>query len=525
MRIYWLNPPLSTRSIYPDLAWMNMRTACKEYHWVDPIIDWTLYKTLDDVVEHIISNNIKVLCVSCYIWNHVLISDVCKKVKSIDPNIIVIRGGPQLERDLKFDWFDYACDGNGHGEEFLVSALPQVNQHGSIVDPQSVPWLISKDFRFTPSKGRYTYPSESVIEYNLPYILQCFSISKEKGIKCSIQYETTRGCPYSCTYCEWGAGGTSAKLSQKSLDVILKDIELLAMIGLSEFEITDANFGILARDIDVVNYMGEMKRKYGYPESIMMYGLAKVQVEKREKLLDALFKNKLLSHYFMSVQSISQTALKNVKRTDISVDENLSLAKKLKETYGAVIKVELILGLPGSTIDDFYQEMDLIQATNGWLWPRAPLTILPQTESASKEYLDSFEIKTAKVTITENEEQDVTYISNNSILGLYRSYQDIAISCYSYSVDEWKEMFFMNKAQKVIGPMIPTDVKASDVMRDIFKKIKVKEWYKKFNDDMQKIVTNTKEEDYMIIDGKTVEEHLEDYIDEIKFMVNEHSYL
>lgn len=501
-----------------------MNTACEEYEWVQPIINWSEYKILEDVVDHVIKNNPNVLCVSSYIWNHVLISDVCREVKKINPNIIVIRGGPQLEKKLDYDWYDYVCDSIGHGEQFLQEALSQIKEHGKIINNEAVPFLITKDFKYLSTNKKYIYPEESVIEHNIAYVAECFNVAKAKNIRYGMQYETTRGCPYSCTYCEWGAGGTSAKLSEKPLDIILKDIETLAMFGVRDFEFIDANFGILPRDVQIINHIGELKKKYGYPELVMMYGLAKVKVEKKEKILDAIFENGLMHSYFMSVQSSSDIALENVKRKDITLEQNICLAKKYRDKYGINVKVELILGLPGSTIDDFYFEMDLIQETGGWDWPRAPFSILPQTEAADKFYQSLHKLKTARVGISENEEQDITYVSYECVLTKYKSYQDIVISSSSYTVEEWKEMFFMNKAQKVIGPMIPENLKASEVMRWLFTQICKREWYTMFEDDMNRIVSSNKQEDdFMIVNGKAVEDHMKEHVDEIRTLVDEYT--
>jgi putative methyltransferase len=524
MRIYWLNPPLSTKIIYPDLGWMSMNTYCKEYEWIQPIINWEEHKSLDDVVEHVLTHNPDVLCVSSYIWNHVLISDVCKEIKSIRPDIIIIRGGPQLEKQLDFSWYDYVCDAVGYGEQFLEAALKQIKNNGVITKPEEVPWLIDKDRKFLHPKVKYKYPNESVFEHNIAYVAECFAVAKSRNVRFGAQYETTRGCPYSCTYCEWGAGGTSAKVSEKQLDIILKDIELLAMLGVRDFEIIDANFGIMQRDVDIVNFLGEMKKKYGAPDLFMLYGLAKVRVDKKERILDAIFENGLMHTYFMSLQSSSPVALENVKRKDISIEDNIRLAKKYRDKYGITVKVELILGLPGSTIDDFYYEMDLIQQTGGWDWPRAPFSILPQTEAADKLYQALHKIKTARVGISENEEQDITYVSYNTVLTGYKSYQDIVISSSSYTVEEWKEMFFMNKAQKVIGPMIPENLKASEVMRWLFTQICKREWYTMFEDDMNRIVSSNKQEDdFMIVNGKAVEDHMKEHVDEIRTLVDEYT--
>ena len=123
MNIYWLNPPLSTRTLYPDLGWMNFKTVCPEYNWLDPIIEWEDYKTLDSLVEHIANQNPDILCISTYIWNFKLCHLVAKTLKELNPKLVVIKGGPQQGYTNTFfdehPYIDYLCYSTGHGEYFL----------------------------------------------------------------------------------------------------------------------------------------------------------------------------------------------------------------------------------------------------------------------------------------------------------------------------------------------------------------------------------------------------------------------
>jgi hypothetical protein len=40
MKIYWLNPPITSRELFTDIGWMNFRHYCQDYEWIMPIIDW-----------------------------------------------------------------------------------------------------------------------------------------------------------------------------------------------------------------------------------------------------------------------------------------------------------------------------------------------------------------------------------------------------------------------------------------------------------------------------------------------------
>ncbi len=65
-----------------------------------------------------------------------------------------------------------------------------------------------------------------------------------------IIYETNRGCPYSCSYCNWGSSANS-KVRQFDLRNILSELEWLKTLSIDEIMIGDANFGILERDVEI----------------------------------------------------------------------------------------------------------------------------------------------------------------------------------------------------------------------------------------------------------------------------------
>ena len=502
MNIYWLNPPISTRAIYCDLAWMNFSTLLPEHNWITPIINWDNFKSIEDVIADIKKQPIDIFMMSNYTWNHVLCSKVASIVKQTYPNVIIISGGPnQFEVP---DYVDYMCYAMGHGEIFLVELFKQLKKHGKVIVPDFIPYLQTKTFRSSITKGNYTFPEVSSIEYKIDYIHEVIAEGAQENKQVIVLYETSRGCPYSCTYCEWGAGGTSAKISQKPIEVIFKEIEILALSGIKEIEFIDPNFGILKRDVDIVKKIAACKKQYGYPHNIMLYGLTKSSKKSKENILDVIFEANLMNFYFIAIQNTNQTVLDNIKRKDINLEENLQLAEKYKKLYGSSAKVELVMGLPGDTLENFYSEMDLIQRIGDWYWTRNLLTLLPNTEAYTQEYRDKFKIKTIMAGTMENEEHDITYYSN-SVINQYRSSYELVVETYTYTKEEYKEMFFMNRAQRVIGPRL--NGKASVELKQWFNRIKHESWYKRIDDFLSMLVNGQLfETEITVIDGKTIEE-------------------
>lgn len=512
LNIYWLNPQLYTRMYYPDIGWMNFNTYMPDYNWIQPIIDWESVTDIDQIIQDILSKDTNVLCISTYEWNYILCHEVAKKIKEIKPEIVVIKGGPHQgytpDFFAKHEYIDYMCYATGHGEYFLEQCLKQINEHGKIVDPEKIPYLISRSYVSNSSNIRFVYPEESSLEKNMYYLLEVKSINKRSNFSTAIIYETTRGCPYSCVYCEWG-GGISAKVSGKSLETIKKELEIIAILEFDDLEIADANFGILKRDEDVANYIAELKNTYGYPKNIMLYGLAKTSIEKREKILDIFYENKLMTNYFIAMQTLDDAVMKNIKRTDITIEENIKLAKKYCEKYNAIPAVEFIMGLPGGTLDEFYEQMNYFQMFNSkncWRKMRNIFTLLPDSPASDPAYIEKFKIKYSIVGSMENEENDEVAISK-SVINNYRSAMQFVTETYSYTAEEWKEMFFINRMQRELGPVLKSDVKASEFFKLFYEKFKSDTLYERIKEHLDDIVDNKLfDKDILMIDNELIEE-------------------
>ena len=85
--------------------------------------------------------------------------------------------------------------------------------------------------------------------------------------------ETNRGCPYACTFCNWG-NATQEKINQFSLETVKEEVKYVCenTKNLTGFMyIADANFGILRRDLEIAKVIRDCTDKYNFPQHVYIY--------------------------------------------------------------------------------------------------------------------------------------------------------------------------------------------------------------------------------------------------------------
>jgi hypothetical protein len=176
------------------------------------------------------------------------------------------------------------------------------------------------------------------------------------------------------------------------------------------------------------------------------------------------------------------------------------------------------MGLPGYTLKHFYEEMDIIQDIDGWNAERYLLYLLPDSEINSEFQRKLHKIQSVKI--------GCSATTNNSVRLIFKSLEDIDIACpseivvstYSYTKDDWKQMYFMNLAMKVLGSNIPNKIKASIYMPTMFNYIKDQEWYTEMDQWMDNIVNDKMEsEDIEIFKGTPIMKYLKEKLKDIKW--------
>ena len=284
---------------------------------------------------------------SNYVWNFEYNKQFAQKLKSVYPKCIVVFGGHQVPPDTslldKCEYIDFLIHGEGE-ETFALLLLRLINSK----DYGSIPNLSYRDEKnisvknFEAFSDRFDYPS--------PYLEGIFNtLIENEDVDFFAIIETNRGCPFSCSYCDWGITKTGLKVFPE--ERVLKEIEWVAAHKIEYCFAADANFGILDRDEKFADYLIESKQQTGYPIRFdVTYAKGREDIVFRiaKKLHDAgMFKGPSLSF-----QSLCPEALESIGRSNMTLDK-FSRLLSLYSDAGITPYSEMILGLPGETYESF----------------------------------------------------------------------------------------------------------------------------------------------------------------------------
>lgn len=295
---------------------------------------------------------------SSYVWNRNYNYHLAKAIKQYNPRCKIVFGGPDppiTNPDIfaELPFIDYIV--KQEGEIAFGNLLVQLDA------PTSVSGLLINAAGFVLDTG----PGKRIVDPDIvpsPYLSGVFDsiINDNQNVTWNATLETNRGCPYQCTFCDWGSL-TYNKIKHFALDRVYAEIEWIGKNRCDWMSITDANFGMfLERDSKIVDHILSVQDRYGYPRRIGL-SWAKNQksnvIDLAKRLTSRGFNNGLT----LSVQSLDTQVLKNIKRQNLEVNR-LSEIFDLCSKQQIPVNTELILGLPGETKASWRQNVwDLLE--------------------------------------------------------------------------------------------------------------------------------------------------------------------
>ena len=268
---------------------------------------------------------------SCYQWNKNYNLQLAKKIKQQWPNCIIVFGGPEVDVTFLNDSYVDTII-LGEGELAFLELLRTIISNGKILDVYKKQRL--EDLRI---------PS--------PYTSGIFDtiIQNNPGIKWATTLETNRGCPFSCTFCDWGSL-TYSKIKRFDLTRVAEDLEWISNNPISYIFCADANFGIFKeRDLEIAKMVRDTGKKNKNLESFN----ATFNKNNNEwsfeilKILEGLNRG-----FTVSVQSMNPATLKAIKRDNLGIND-LRKIFDLCNHNNVNSYTELILGLPLETKETF----------------------------------------------------------------------------------------------------------------------------------------------------------------------------
>lgn len=342
-------------------------------------------KPIDEIINDF--DNPAIVGFSHYIWNENYNDAVARAIKQRWPECVIVYGGPQVP-DRYDDWYtqhdfvDICIHQEGEISFNDIVSGVHFNHVAGISYQHNNTW------RGTGTSKRIN----NLEEIDSPYLIGLFdNLEIPDGYILNAIMETDRGCPYRCTFCDWG-GTTFSKIKTFGLERVYAEIEWAGKNGIELINSANANFGIFKeRDNLIADKLIETKARYGYPKTFET-SWAK---NSNKDVLELALKLKgggLLRKFGISMQSLDKTALENIKRSNLKINQFDSIIKAANENDISVM-IELIVGLPGETYESWTKNYCYLMEYENTSIENYPCSLLNNSELNNASTIRDFKIE------------------------------------------------------------------------------------------------------------------------------------
>lgn len=293
-----------------------------------------------------------IVAFSTYVWNKEYNYALAQEIKRRAPDTLIVFGGPEVPvTDVnifqKHRYIDLIVENEGE-----ISFLKIVENFASR-DFKNIPGIISNKNGLPVRSIR---PAERIVDLDdipSPYLTGVFDdiIRKHPEVNWSVTIETNRGCPYQCTFCDWGSL-TYTKIKKFHLVRVFEEIEWTGKNNYKYIYLADANFGVFPeRDEMIMDKIVEMKQVHNSPIGITL-NWAKNQRSTVTNIAKKLIANNFDHGLTVSLQTMTDKVLEIIKRQNLEINKAEELFSLCREN-GIPVNSELILGLPGETLESW----------------------------------------------------------------------------------------------------------------------------------------------------------------------------
>jgi radical SAM superfamily enzyme YgiQ (UPF0313 family) len=337
-----------------------------------------------------------VLAFSTYVWSERYSLEVARRARARHPGAFVVFGGPSVPRHperakaflAEHPFIDALAF--GEGESSFPEILLALRDGTPLADVAGL--ALRGDI--------ITAPRERIVDFSAaasPYLDGTFDALLGAQPPGAALLETNRGCPFACTFCDWGQA-IASKVNELPLERLHEELSWIARRQIPYIYIVDANFGIRRRDLEIVRAIGRIKAATGFPRYVFFH-LVKNATERHLDVVFALREAGIATHLALSAQDFEPSVLVAVKRDNILLQRALDL-RRLCHERGIPTFNEMILGLPEQTYASFASSM--VKAVTPYPGDAFQLYLaraLPNAEMASPEERARYGLQTRRVRI------------------------------------------------------------------------------------------------------------------------------
>ena len=339
---------VNAKYIHSNLAVYCLKAYAEKYGDTSDEIsigEYTINQQLDEILRDIYKRKPDMLCLSCYIWNLTYVEEICREIKKVMPQIIIWIGGPEVSYDgvkvlerlpevdgvMKGEGEQTFCDLLHFYQDKTVDGLQNMK---GIVYREQTGQIVENEWRKTMdlSKVPFVYENMELFEHKIIY------------------YETSRGCPFSCSYC---LSSIDKCLRFRDLELVKKELQFFIDHKVPQVKFVDRTFNckhehamaiwkyILEHDNGVTNFHFEVSADL----------LRDEEMDLMAKMRPGLIQLEI------GVQSTNQETIRAIHR-HMDLDKLERCVDRVHSFRNIHQHLDLIAGLPYEDYDTFHRSFN-----------------------------------------------------------------------------------------------------------------------------------------------------------------------
>ena len=287
-----------------------------------------------DVAEALLARNPAIIGLGIYIWNVAPATELVATLKRIRPEVVIILGGPEVSFELEDQSIvrlaDYVI--TGEADLKFAEVCRQVLEGKA------------------PTQKTITAELPDFSQIVLPYALY----TDEDIAHRLIYVEASRGCPYTCEFC---LSSLDVPVRQVPLDPLLKELNELLARGVKHFKFVDRTFNL---NVNVSRAILEFLRERYHPGHFFHFEMVPDRLPEALRELIVKFPAGALQ-FEVGIQTFNEEVGARIKRRQnyARLEDNFSF---LRKQTGVHLHADLIVGLPGETLESFAAGFDRLIA-------------------------------------------------------------------------------------------------------------------------------------------------------------------
>ena len=333
----------NAKYIHSNLAVYDLKAYSSDYDKEVLLREYTINQPKDEILKDIYGSGADVVCFSCYIWNISFVRELIRDLAKILPETAFWAGGPEVSYDAeKFLTEMPEMTGVlvGEGEKTFHDLLEYyIDGKGSLGEIRGIAYRDGEEIRHNGWR-------ELMNLSEIPFVYQHLEEFENR----IIYYESSRGCPFSCSYC---LSSIDKKLRFRDLELVKKELQFFLDHKVPQVKFVDRTFNckqehamaiwkyILEHDNGVTNFHFEVSADL----------LRDEEMDLMAKMRPGLIQLEI------GVQSTNPETIRAIHR-HMDLDKLKRCVDRVHSFRNIHQHLDLIAGLPYENYDTFHRSFN-----------------------------------------------------------------------------------------------------------------------------------------------------------------------